>query len=80
VPERHAQRQILQAHVERGTERTLEIGVLDHRRPVGGTAGVIVGAERWKGSRAEVAGARRQAASPSKIRFAPGSSAGEDAW
>jgi hypothetical protein len=79
VPEGHVQWLVLEPNVQGGTERTFEIGVLDHRRPGGRAPNVVVGLERWKWRRAEVARASCQAASPSKIRFAPGNSAGEEA-
>ena len=78
VAEDDPRRQVGEALVQRRAERALEVGVLDHDRRAVGAADVIVvvrsgdrcGAEFGHGDEP------RQASRPSKIRLAPGRSAG----
>jgi hypothetical protein len=76
VPERDTHRQVPQPHFRRRAERALVVAVDDDQAGAGGSADVVVGTDRFERSGAEIA----QAASASKIRFAPGSSLIEGAW
>ena len=75
-------RQVGEALVKRRAERALEVGVLDHQRRAVGAADVVTVLRPGERCRAELGhgGEPRQASRPSKIRLAPGRSAGDAAW
>jgi hypothetical protein len=68
-----------QPRAQERAKGALEVAVLDHEWTLGRAAEVILLGDERRRRRAEVPHAAGTTSRPSKIRFAPGSSAGEAA-